>query len=44
MVNDVQVRKLMEELSKHGEIGKAAIKAGMGPWSSVCSIYAVLVG
>jgi len=26
---DGQVRKLMEELSKHGEIGKAAMKAGM---------------
>ncbi|MEZ4391391.1 MAG: hypothetical protein R3A48_09880 [Polyangiales bacterium] len=26
---DNQVRKLMEELSKHGEIGLAAINAGM---------------
>jgi len=28
-VSDAQVRKLMEELSKHGEIGKAAMKADM---------------
>lgn len=28
-VSDAQVRKLMEELSKHGQIGVAAMKAGM---------------
>lgn len=28
-VSDAQVRKLMEELSKHGRIGVAAMKAGM---------------
>ena len=28
-VSDAQVRKLMEEMSKHGEIGMAAMKAGM---------------
>jgi Mu transposase-like protein len=28
-VSDAQVRKLMEEMSKHGEIGRAAMKAGM---------------
>ena len=26
---DAQVRKLMEEMSKHGEVGLAAMKAGM---------------
>ena len=26
---DGQVRKLMEEMSKHGEIGRAALRAGM---------------
>jgi len=29
MVTDRQVRKLMEELSKNGQLGKAAMKAGM---------------
>lgn len=29
MVTDAQVRKLMSELSKHGKIGLAAMKAGM---------------
>ena len=28
-VSDAQVRKLMEELNKHGRIGQAAMKAGM---------------
>src|SRR5690349_7404203 len=28
-VTDAQVRKLMAELEKHGEIGKAAMRAGM---------------
>jgi hypothetical protein len=28
-VSDAQVRKLMEEMTKHGEIGRAAMKAGM---------------
>jgi Mu transposase-like protein len=28
-VSNAQVRKLMEEMSKHGEIGRAAMKAGM---------------
>jgi hypothetical protein len=28
-VSDHQVRKLMEEMTKHGEIGRAAMKAGM---------------
>lgn len=28
-VSDAQVRKLMEEMSKHGEIGQSAMKAGM---------------
>ena len=28
-VSDAQVRKLMEEMSKHGHVGKAAMKAGM---------------
>lgn len=28
-VTDAQARKLMEEMSKHGRIGKAAMKAGM---------------
>jgi hypothetical protein len=28
-VSDAQVRKLMDEMSKHGEVGKAAMKAGM---------------
>jgi hypothetical protein len=28
-VSDAQVRKLMEEMSKHGEIGRAAMKADM---------------
>jgi len=28
-VNDKQVRKLMEEMSKHGNVGKASMKAGM---------------
>jgi len=28
-VSDAQVRKLMEELSKHGQVGVAAMKAGM---------------
>ena len=28
-VTDAQVRKLMEEMSKHGRIGDAAMKAGM---------------
>jgi molybdenum-dependent DNA-binding transcriptional regulator ModE len=28
-VSDAQVRKLMEEMSKHGRIGRAAMKAGM---------------
>ena len=28
-VNDKQVRKLMEEMSKHGNVGKALMKAGM---------------
>ena len=26
---DAQVRKLMEEMTKHGQIGLAAMKAGM---------------
>ena len=30
-VSDAQVRKLMEEMSKHGQIGQAAMKAGHGP-------------
>jgi hypothetical protein len=30
-VSDAQVRKLMEELTKHGEKGMAAMKAGMDP-------------
>jgi hypothetical protein len=30
-VNDAQVRKLMEEMSKHGRIGVAAMKADMDP-------------
>lgn len=30
-VTDSQVRKLMEELTKHGELGLAAAKAGMDP-------------
>ena len=29
MVNDAQVRKLMEEMGKHGRLGKAALQAGM---------------
>ena len=29
-VTDAQVRKLMEEMSKHGRIGDAAMKAGHG--------------
>lgn len=29
MVTDVQVRKLMDELSKHGNMGVAAVRAGM---------------
>ena len=29
-VTDAQVRKLMEEVSRHGKIGLAAIRAGMG--------------
>jgi molybdenum-dependent DNA-binding transcriptional regulator ModE len=28
-VCDAQVRKLMEEMNKHGAIGQAAMKAGM---------------
>lgn len=28
---DAQVRKLMDELDKHGEVGKAALRAGMSP-------------
>ena len=28
-VSDAQVRKLMEEMSKHGQIGRAAMKADM---------------
>ncbi len=28
-VSDAQVRKLMEEMSKHGALGRAAMKAGM---------------
>ncbi len=28
---DAQVRKLMEELSKHGKVGLAAARAGMDP-------------
>jgi hypothetical protein len=28
-VSDAQVRKLMEEMSKHGQIGQAAMKADM---------------
>ena len=28
-MSDAQVRKLMEEMSKHGEIGRAARKADM---------------
>jgi hypothetical protein len=28
-VSDAQVRKLMEEMSKHGRVGRAAMKAGM---------------
>jgi hypothetical protein len=28
-VSDAQVRKLMEETSKHGQVGLAALKAGM---------------
>ena len=26
---DAQVRKLMEEMSKHGKVGRAALRAGM---------------
>lgn len=29
MVTDQQVRKLMEEMTKHGQVGKAALRAGM---------------
>ena len=29
MVTDAQVRRLMEEKAKHGEVGLAAIRAGM---------------
>lgn len=29
MVTDTQVRKLMKELSKHGEVGMSALRAGM---------------
>jgi len=29
VVTDVQVRKLMDELSKHGNLGVAAVRAGM---------------
>lgn len=31
MVTDSQVRKLMEELSKHGKVGLAALRTGMDP-------------
>ena len=29
MTKDQQVRRLMEEMSKHGRIGKAAMRSGM---------------
>ena len=29
MVTDAQVRKLMEEMSKHGKLGRAALRSGM---------------
>lgn len=29
MVKDAQVRKLMSEMSKHGQVGLAALRAGM---------------
>ena len=31
MVTDQQVRKLMDELNKHGQLGMAAMRAGMDP-------------
>ena len=31
ITTDAQVRKLMEELSKHGELGLAAMRAGVDP-------------
>ncbi len=30
-VTDAQVRKLMEEMSRHGRVGRAAMRAGMDP-------------
>jgi hypothetical protein len=32
-VTDAQVRKLMEELNKHGKVGLAAVRAGVDPTS-----------
>ena len=29
MVTDAQVRKLMDEMSKHGRLGVSAVRAGM---------------
>ena len=29
MTTDAQVRKLMQEMEKHGKVGKAALRAGM---------------
>ena len=29
MIQDVQVRKLMKEMSEHGEVGKAAMRCAM---------------
>jgi hypothetical protein len=31
VATDQQVRKLMEELNKHGQLGKAAMRAEMDP-------------
>jgi hypothetical protein len=28
-IKDAQVKKFMEEMNKHGEIGKASMKAGL---------------
>jgi len=28
---DAQVRKLMDEMGRHGEVGKAGLRAGMSP-------------
>jgi hypothetical protein len=31
VTTDAQVRKLMVEINKHGQLGKAALRAGMDP-------------